>query len=218
MAAVSKGNCYICGGEFGKTAIKNHLLKAHAAAQDGQPCRLLKIEGAYNKAYWLYVDIPLTSTLDSLDGFMRSIWLECCGHLSAFFGRTREEISLSRKLGSFAEGDKLSHEYDFGSTTETLITVMGDTVRKKQRQSVRLLARNVPPSFACRICGQPAARICTECMYGEDDAPPFFCEDCADGHEHGDMFLPVVNSPRMGTCGYDGELDVFAFDAGKLHT
>ena len=27
-----------------------------------------------------------------------------------------------------------------------------------------------------------------------------------------DMLLPIVNSPRMGVCGYEGELDVYTFE------
>ena len=81
---------------------------------------------------------------------MRDIWLECCGHMSAFHAAKRgwgDEISESRKVGSFEVGDKIVHEYDFGSTTETLITFVSKTKRPPQRNAVRLLARNVPPKF-----------------------------------------------------------------------
>ncbi len=45
----SKGSCYLCGAEMGKVAMKNHILKYHSGAGEGQECRLLKIEGAYDK-------------------------------------------------------------------------------------------------------------------------------------------------------------------------
>ncbi len=106
-------------------------------------------------------------------------------------------------------GDQLLYEYDFGTPTETIITFMGKTVRPPQREAVRLLARNVPPQFTCSQCDAQAEYICTECLYECDD--PFFCENCMDEHEHEEMFLPVTNSPRMGACGYEGELDTFAF-------
>jgi hypothetical protein len=36
----------------------------------------------------------------------------------------------------------------------------------------------------------------------------FYCDKCLTKHECGDeMSLPVVNSPRMGVCGYCGEGD-----------
>ncbi|MDR1532662.1 MAG: hypothetical protein LBS62_10880 [Clostridiales bacterium] len=216
MANVSKGNCFICGAELSKIAMKNHIMKAHSDPSAGDVCRLLKAEGKWDKNYWLLLDIPLNSSLAKLDSFLRNIWLECCDHLSAFF-IGREEITPSLKIHNLCVGDKLTHEYDFGTTTETIITVMGETHRPKQRESVRLLARNVPPVFVCAECGKPGEYICRECMY--DSANPFFCGGCADKHtetQGHDGLLPVTNSPRMGECGYGGELDIWKFDAEKF--
>ena len=201
--AVLKGNCYLCGRESGKTAIKNHILKEHSE-DSGQECRLLKIEGAYNKNYWLYVDIPVTSNLSTLDNFLREIWLECCGHLSAF-SIGRREIGMTNKIRNFDIGDVLQHEYDFGSPTDTLITVVG-TIYRKQQRGVRLLARNVPMTFVCRKCGAPAEFVDPADYENED---PYYCEKCVE--ETCEIALPITNSPRMGVCGYCGELDTFEF-------
>ena len=46
---ISKGNCYFCGAELGKTAMKNHILKGCGTVWDGQECRLLWVEGDYDK-------------------------------------------------------------------------------------------------------------------------------------------------------------------------
>lgn len=115
----------------------------------------------------------------------------------------------SSRIGRFSEGDQFLHRYDMGNTTDTLVTVMGTTWRPIQKEAVRLLARNMPPQFSCADCGAPTAYICTECQW--DSGNPFHCERCASRHEHKDMLLPVTNSPRMGVCGYTGELDTFAF-------
>ncbi len=203
MANSTKGNCYLCGAELGKTAMKNHLLKDHGG-ETGQECRLLRIEGAYNKNYWLYVDIPVDKTLNMLDKFLRKIWLECCGHLSEFQGAGK-----STKVGNLRVGSQFLHLYDFGSTTETLITVMGTTWRPPQREAVRLLARNIPLQFSCGKCGAPAGYVDTERLW--DNENPFYCEKCARKYADEYMLLPVTNSPRMGVCGYTGELDTFAF-------
>ena len=208
------GNCYLCGAELGKTAMKNHILKVHRGKDDDQKCYLLKIEGLYNKNYWLFIDVPIDKTLATVDAFLRRIWLECCGHLSEFTDSAHNEIGSARKVGSFSVGDTLCHEYDFGSTTETVVTFVGETTRKKQKEPIRLLARNKPPVFICDVCGKPADYICTECVYDSDN--PFYCEACSVVHEHEEMFLPVTNSPRMGECGYEGELDVYEFDLGNL--
>jgi len=217
MDTATTGNCYICGLELGKTAMKNHILKAHGKEESWQECRLLKIEGAYDKDYWLFIDVPVDKTLAAVDGFLRKIWLECCGHLSAFRSPKRTErfdIPKSWKLSSFITGDKILHEYDFGSTTTTLITVVGETTRKPQREVVRLLARNVPVDYKCEECGAPADYICMDCVYDSDN--PFYCDDCGEKHEHEDMLLPVANSPRMGVCGYEGEQDTFTFISAKF--
>lgn len=203
MARSTKGNCYLCSAELGKTAMKNHLLKDHGG-ETGQECRLFKIEGAYDKNYWLYVDIPVDKTLNALDKFLRKIWLECCGHMSEFQG-----VGKSTKVGNLREGGQFLHLYDFGSTTETLITVMGTTWRPPQREAVRLLARNIPPQFLCSKCGAHAGYVDTERLWADEN--PFYCEKCARKYTDEDMLLPVTNSPRMGVCGYTGELDTFAF-------
>jgi hypothetical protein len=208
------GNCYICGAELGKTAMKNHLLKEHNEREDGQLCRLLKIEGA-NKYYWLYIDIPVDKTLADVDSFLREIWLECCGHMSAFRGPGRVQIGKGRKLGAFSAGDKFLHEYDFGSTTETLITIADEMYRTPQKQAVRLLARNAPPVFPCAGCGKPSESICAECSC-DWDSDPYYCDSCGEEHEHEGMLMRITNSPRMGVCGYDGELDKYAFELSKI--
>ena len=105
MAA--RGNCYICGKELSKAGVKKHLaVHQHNEPNAGEECVLLKIEGAYYKDYWLFLDVPLTATLDSLDRFLREIWLECCGHMSAFFGKDHQEIENRRKFSTFEQGEQ----------------------------------------------------------------------------------------------------------------
>jgi len=210
------GNCYICGVELNKVKMKNHVLKAHGSEKSGQDCFLIKIECAYSKDYWLFIDIPVDKQLSDIDAFLRKIWLECCGHLSGFRYPKRSvstDIAMNRRLSTFSVGDQILHEYDYGSTTESLITIVGKCVRLPQKAAVRLLARNVAPEFQCVDCGKPARYICTECIY--DSYNPFYCAKCGKKHIHDDMLLPVTNSPRLGVCGYDGELDTFSFDFKK---
>jgi hypothetical protein len=213
MPTNSTGNCYLCGAVLGKAAIKNHLIKIHGEEKDGQECCLLKIEGEFNKGYWLYIDVPAGETLDAIDFFLRKIWLECCGHMSAFFLPKRNELNMNRKLKTFEVGTNLSHHYDFGTTTETVITFMGAIRRKPQKGAVRLLARNVPPVFKCADCGETAAYIDTELMYQSNN--PFYCKKCRKRGDE-DILLPITNSPRMGECAYSGEDDTFAFNPASI--
>jgi hypothetical protein len=220
MTMKSAGNCYLCGANLSKTAMKDHLFKFHGGGWDGQECRVLKIEGAYDKRYWLYIDVPVERTLSVVDSFLRRIWLECCGHLSEFFVTGSKKISLSAderfkikngiKLKDLIVGERIFHTYDYGSTTETAITVMGYIRRIPQRNIVRLLARNVPPVYKCADCGKEAFYKCEVCIEPFEDT--FYCFDCAPKHKDDEHFMfPVTNSPRMGVCAYDGELDVFEF-------
>jgi len=202
----TKGICYFCGKSITKAGAKKHLMTHECTVGDKQACMLIKVESPYLKEYWLYADIPLTSTLKSLDTFLRDIWLECCGHLSAFYWGRYDKIAFSSKISSFSEGDTLSYEYDFGSTTDLKITFMGTYFRKKQRAHANLLARNDAPEYKCALCGKLAQIVCVDCMYEDDNC--FYCEECIEKHmdesDH-EFTLPVVNSPRMGVCGYEGD-------------
>jgi hypothetical protein len=93
---ISKGICSFCKGEFEKAKMTQHLkyCKQRAAeiaaeaqsAPENQKTRLLHlvIEGRHNPEYWMHLEMPASDALADLDGFLRDIWLECCGHLSEF--------------------------------------------------------------------------------------------------------------------------------------
>lgn len=203
----SNGNCFICGKTAGKTAIKNHILKEHNSDRGSEDCFLIKAEGFYNKDYWLLFSVPLNAPLSAVDEFLRDIWCECCNHLSAF-RIDRDEISMSQKLDDLYIEDVLLYGYDFGSTTRILITVVDLLFRKKQKEKVCLLARNVPPlQDECYKCGKPASWL--DAYNWEHNC---LCDKCADDMGDEGMILPIVNSPRCGVCGYEGELDIWRFN------
>ena len=117
---------------------------------------------AYSSLYWLDIEIKTGATLADLDTFLREVWLECCGHLSAFdIGQERYggshgleapggffdhgEKSLSAKIGDvLAPGMKFIYEYDFGSTAELTLKVTGEREGRIGPAPLRLLARNAP--------------------------------------------------------------------------
>ena len=213
MATTTKGNCYLCGAEISKSAMKTHILKKHSS--EGEECALFKVEGGYKKGYWLYIDVPLDETLEAVDQFLRDIWLECCDHMSIFrmkdeYWDEDDDYGKAFEIGSIPVGTQLIHEYDMGDTTRTLVTVMGRIRRPPQNKAVRLLARNVPPKFTCANCGAEADYIDRDAIYSCEN--PFCCARCAEGREESAL-LPVTNSPRMGVCGYAGERDCYAFIA-----
>ena len=76
------------------------------------------------------------------------------------------------------------------------------------RHPVYLMARNDLPRSECAECGAPGAFVCMECMY-EVDANPVLCEAHAETHPRDEYRepVPLVNSPRLGMCGYEGPAD-----------
>lgn len=111
------------------------------------------------------------------------------------------DIELSEVLKI---GDKFKYEYDFGSTTELRLRVVGEREghRRKKDEAITVLARNIAPVIPCRQCGQPATKI-EPGYYSAWDGG--LCDRCARKVKDVDWFLPVVNSPRAGVCAYTGD-------------
>jgi len=231
MARKSLGmECQLCHEVLSKGTILSHLKKCiciqaesptiHAAPAKQESLFWLKVEGFDDKQYCIYLQVKKSAQLVDLDLFLRNLWLECCGHLSQFIINGEFYISMPEtddeddkdmyvKLKSVLDvGLAFIHEYDFGSTTTLKITVIDERMGLRQKGKVKLLARNVAPSYQCANCGKLATVICVNCLY-EHEKETFLCDDCIDEHECGDEgLLPVVNSPRMGVCGYTGETDL----------
>ncbi len=207
----AKGHCYICGAQLTSGAMKNHILKNHRSGEEtpDPSAVLIKVEAKYSKRYWLYLEAPISACLEDLDHFMRNIWLECCGHLSAFTSN-REELPMDWPLVRFPEGTVLTHDYDFGSTTTCLVTFLG-RISGPSLDTIHLLARNDPEELKCSVCGQPAEWIDTDSSW--QDLDDLYCTACL--HKkfgaYYDMCLPVTNSPRMGVCGYCGDRDHYGY-------
>jgi hypothetical protein len=217
---VSNGKCHLCGGVFAKAAMTRHLASCRkkAAPSETLPKAASKtafhltVEGRYATEYWMHLEAPVKATLDTLDRFLRDTWLECCGHLSEF---TIEGRRYSVEPLDFDDGFldvrlkdvlvpsmKFEHAYDFGSTTYLRLKVVSEIESTLKRNEIKVLARNEPPVIPCSRCGAPAAQVCAQCIYSGEG---WLCEKCAGDHECGEeMLLPVVNSPRVGVCGYTG--------------
>jgi len=223
MEHKSEGICRFCLKKFSGAGMGRHL-SACKARKDSNALELKKGRKSYEiyhiklteyKWYWLHIEIPASATLDDLDDFLRGIWLECCGHMSGFTihgvkyddERLSDEFSdwdmpsqsMKKRLYSVLNvKDNFSYEYDFGSTTYLEGQVLAVREGYLGKNKIRILARNNPYIFGCDHCGKPAASTCVEC---ED----FVCDQCLESHACGeDMMLDVVNSPRMGVCGYGG--------------
>jgi hypothetical protein len=115
--------------------------------------------------------------------------------------------SMTARLGDALAGigGRFDYEYDFGSTTRLQLVAVEERTGRIGRSAARLLARNVAPNWPCATCGEPASMVCSFCLSQDENA--FACALHVADHRCGetDGFMPVVNAPRMGVCGYGVE-------------
>jgi len=169
----------------------------------------LQVRDAWHGDFWLHLEMRGSATLADLDHYLRAIWLECCGHLSRFSvgGWRGEEISMRRQVKEvFEPGLELTHIYDFGTSSETLLKVVEVREGKSlTSHPIVLMARNELAEAECMECGKAASWLCLECLY-ESNERGTLCDEHVEEHLHEEYGgpMPLVNSPRVGMCGYDG--------------
>ena len=196
---------------------------AKAAKANGKDAYLVVVSDTIPATFWLYIRAHKTATLMDIDALIRTTWVECCGHLSAF--RSKEDSYMVMAMEGDDPGTKtmeenaakalaksrtLEYEYDFGTPTMLAVRAAGACSSAGMKRTAEVVARNSKLVLDCGTCGAKgaAALICPECVWG--DQSPLLCKKCAKKHEHEgepadtSIYLPVVNSPRMGMCGYTG--------------
>ncbi|MBI3034939.1 hypothetical protein HYY71_01320 [Candidatus Woesearchaeota archaeon] len=217
MNLKSEGKCVYCKKSYAGNAISKHLaacserIEENSKANGNERIFLIKA-GAY--PFWVYFEANASDKLAKADDFLRDLWLECCGHLSMFkingvvyaydpqpeYEDKDMKISLNKVL---SVGANFSHEYDFGTTTTLGLKCLSERTGEKLKD-IEIIARNEMPDFKCK-CGKQPKEVCSQCIF-EIGEEALLCGQCAKKHECGEeMLLPVVNSPRMGVCGYTGD-------------
>ena len=217
----TKGSCRYCGRGLTRGGMARHLRTCEqrlrriaeagaAPAAKSQVLHHVQVRDGWSGRYWLHLEVTAAATMQVLDTYLRAVWLECCGHMSqwsvgdAWHGA---QLPMTRRIGSaLQEAVELVHVYDFGTTTETRLTPVDKrTGASLTKRPVELMARNDPPVIECIQCGRPATWLCMQCVY-EDENSGGLCQDHMENHPHEDYDepMPVVNSPRMGMCGYTG--------------
>ena len=211
----SEGVCTYCKKSFTGNAMAKHLAACAGRKQannKGGNDKIFLIKAGLGP-FWVYFEVNACDSLTKVDNFLRDLWLECCGHLSAFkisyvsyasspdseYGDKSMKVALDRAI---APGMAFLHEYDFGTTTTLGLRCLAERGGEKLKK-VEIIARNNLPDFKCK-CGNEAKDVCSECVW-ESEEKALLCSQCAKKHKCGEeMLLPVVNSPRMGMCGYTG--------------
>jgi hypothetical protein len=145
-----------------------------------------------------------------------------------------EEGGMQSELGDVLEvGEKFSYVYDFGSSSTLSLRVIDERegvvplIEEDEDEdedeeleddededeeleddeddvAIFIMARNEPPALVCHICGKPATRVPSASEY-DSLAETALCDAHAKKTDYPDDLLPIVNSPRTGICGYEGE-------------
>ena len=203
----SEGKCLFCNATFSKREIGRHLAthlkkmeKEDSVKTPETFCHIV-VEA---DVMFLHLLVKENAAMRKIDNYLKQIWLECCGHMSDF-GHKNFEISMTHKVVDVFESKvKIYHDYDYGSTTRVFLKGVNN-YQLKLKEDIILLSRNEPLKLMCSKCGKQAAvNICTVCDWD------FYCESCSKLHEKecedfsDYASMPIVNSPRMGVCGYSG--------------
>lgn len=224
----SEGKCLFCDETFAKSKINHHLathIKEKVTKNTQGKSFYVMVEA---DVMFLSLWVDGKTTFADLDLYLRQIWLECCGHMSSFIDpqkRKKEkglradffsnkpytapgEIAKKEKVANvLVKGIKLDYQYDFGSTTYLQINVI-EEFQFCADNKILLLSRNEPLEILCQTCNKEIALHICSIHAGYEEA--LFCNKCAKKHEKDcEDFadyarMPVVNSPRMGTCAYEG--------------
>jgi len=149
------GMCNVCGitlygneaySHFGRCVEARHGIRASRTAPKGRhrlSHRTVHISvRSMERPHWMELGVRADATLYELDRFLRSIWLECCGHLSHFdIGGVVYSMMVPRPVDEFdfvpmddheeqwrhmgkAVGTAIKpatwfeHQFDYGTTTD----------------------------------------------------------------------------------------------------
>lgn len=209
-SAKGRGVCLLCEREYAGGGMARHVkecVKKNRAPGDTEYF-LIRVADESEPDFWMYLDVKADAKLKQIDQFLRDAWVECCGHMSAFYiaGETYCSVCVEpgeRSMSARADevlrkGAKFRYEYDFGSPTTLNLQVTERYTAKNRRKKVEVLARNIMPEYKCVCCGKRAT-VAYRQGY-EPMAEAVYCEACAVSKEI--PMLPLLNSPRSGVCGY----------------
>ncbi len=160
-------------------------------------------------------DLDITEVQDEIESIA---YLLKYGLFVSSIEREYAEQDMDYRLSKVLKvGTKFSYTYDFGSSTDLSLKVIAEregamtNVNEDDDDTVQIMSRNEEPTIPCRNCGKPATRVvpgyytaslgalCDTCKL-KDDEKDYISEE---------SLLPIVNSPRVGVCGYTGGADVW---------
>ena len=127
----------------------------------GNNANYVHVSASGSKLHWMELLIHDSVTLQEINTLLRETWLECCDHLSAFifgdlwvpdpegpsrFDEGEEELTNLDTQYSTAvpPGHSVKYHYDFGSTSEIILSTKSRHEVHQVVPRISLLARNSP--------------------------------------------------------------------------
>lgn len=163
--------------------MKEYMVEDEQSSKVKKNKFILSIMPNYD-VHWIYIAINKTATLKELDEFLRDVWLECCGHLSSFeINNTTYDSVVDYTWKSNSKDmnvklkdvitlkDKMNYQYDFGSTTDLTIKVVGELSSSRIGKKIEILARNNALQVECSKCNNKA-------LYYDIENYEYLCEKC----------------------------------------
>lgn len=207
-----KGKCYYCNKELTEKTIKKHMKNCSEINRRIEELNeidkkkrnqfIISIKSReYKNEYCMYLSIDEKLSLLNIDQFLRDVWLECCGHLSAFKikGRIFQDYSMETKLNDvLTVNEKFEYEYDFGSTTELILEVVDIIEVPVSFSQIEIIARNDEIIHNCEICNADAE-------YFNYEKDQWECKKCVDKNNDMIAKFDYCNSPRDGVFCYGGD-------------
>ncbi|MEI6766941.1 MAG: hypothetical protein WCM76_15025 [Bacteroidota bacterium] len=204
------GKCIYCNELIGEKELTKHL-SGHLEEQV-QTRPSMRASAFYIKIksgdYFLHLLVKDNCTLRQLDHFLRNIWLDCCGHESCFKD-IHGSFAMKWELGQcMIQGMNWLYQYDSINPTKLFVSVIG-RICLAMKKNIIILSRNEPINFLCDSCKtKPAVNIFSIHDLFDDEGR--YCAECSDHHTQDCpgykdfLTLPIVNSPRVGVCRYEG--------------
>ena len=239
---ISLGTCVLCQEMVNDLDAKGHLIECIArqdlpkASRSDPPGHDQSLHLSVHDGsglYWMELAVRADTTLRQLDGFLRGMWLECCGHLSEFkiqgvrysnlaphrddpdadfiraeYWMENDEVHMDDAVADvMPEGVEVGYEYDYGSTTELYLKNLG------RHGDVVGLLRPRQPWHGDRVVvlarNEPDEE-CVACqgparwrLLSPDSEARELIPFCDGCRPEAGRYQLVMNSPREGTDCYD---------------
>jgi hypothetical protein len=145
---VSQGQCTFCKAEITKNKMTQHLksckqrlatnsTREEKSRKTEQRLFHIMAEGKYSPEYWLHFEVPASATLQTVDQFLKSMWIEDLDHLSGFtindtnYGNDYPDdfLFLEEEVAPEEDAEELSEEEE-KAEVERLINEATSTAEK----------------------------------------------------------------------------------------